>query len=74
MSGRPGLVSVSTSSLERIRDGLHTKRLAAPITRARLIAFGIKEQIPSLVSVFEGHSRLACLSIVDTALAERANA
>jgi hypothetical protein len=67
-----GLADVSDTALERLRLGLETGRLRAPLTRASLIAYGVKGQLDALVATLEGHSRDACLSIVTAVLAERA--
>jgi hypothetical protein len=66
-----GLADVSDTALERLRIGLKTGRLRAPLTRATLIAYGLTGQLDALVGVLEGHSRDACLSIVNSVLAER---
>ncbi|PRP97856.1 Cardiolipin synthase A [Enhygromyxa salina] len=69
MSG--GLTAVSNASLERLRTGLEIGRLRAPLTRSELVAFGVREQLDALTAALGGHSREACLSIVDAVLAER---
>ena len=66
-----GLAGVSTSSLERLRAGLDSGRLRTPISLARLISFGVREQLDALSTVLGGHAREACLSILDAVLAER---
>lgn len=67
-----GLADVSTASLERIHAGLHSGQLRLPISRARLIGFGVRAQLDTLAGVLGGHPREACLAIVDAVLAERA--
>jgi hypothetical protein len=67
-----GLAAVSSASLERMREALQSRQLHAPLNRAALVAFGIKGQLDALVAALEGHSRAACLSILDAVLAERA--
>lgn len=66
-----GVVDVSSSSLERIRDALHAGSLRAPLSRSSLVAFGVRGQLDALVMALEGHSKEACLSILDAVLAER---
>jgi len=66
-----GLAEVSTSSLERLREGLRSGTLRAPLTRASLIAFGVKGQLDALVSNLGGHAQSACVSAIDCVLAER---
>lgn len=66
-----GLAGVSTTSLERLRGGLTSGRLRAPLSRANLITFGIREQLDPLAAALGGHAREACLSILDAVLAER---
>lgn len=67
-----GLSLVSTSSLERLRTALRENRLRTPLGRTDLVAFGVKGQLDALVSMLEGHSREACLSVLESVLAERA--
>lgn len=66
-----GLAGVSTTSLERLRDALGSGRLRGPLSRAKLIAFGIREQLDALTAALEGHSVEACRSILEAVLAER---
>ncbi|MBZ5709395.1 DISARM system phospholipase D-like protein DrmC [Nannocystis pusilla] len=70
MSG--GLAGVSTTSLERLRAGLASGRLKAPLSQARLIAFGFRAQLDVLATALAGHSREACLAVIEAVLAERA--
>lgn len=70
--GRSNLTEVSTSALERLRDALASEQLATPLTRSSLIGFGIKHHLDALVAALSGHARVACLAILDVALAERA--
>jgi phosphatidylserine/phosphatidylglycerophosphate/cardiolipin synthase-like enzyme len=65
------LSTVSTATIERVRDGLHAGSLNAPLYRSSLIAFGVSAQLDALVRALEGHSRPACLSILESVLAER---
>lgn len=65
------LADVSDSTLDRLRQGLAKGALRAPLTRSDLIAFGITHQLDALVGSLEGHSRAACLSLLDAMLAER---
>lgn len=67
-----GLATVSTTSLERIHAGLQSGQLRAPISRARLIGFGVREQLDALANTLGGHPREPSLAIVTAVLAERA--
>lgn len=69
---RSSLAGVSTSALERLRAAIDGRSLDTPLTRASLVGFGIRNQLDALSAALSGHSRLACLAILDVALAERA--
>ncbi len=71
---RSSLADVSTSALQRLRDAIASHALSAPLTRSSLVSFGIRNQLDALEAALSGHSRLACLAIIDVALAERAGA
>jgi len=43
----------------------------APISRSKLIAYGLREQLDPLVSTLAGFSTQACISLLDAVLAER---
>jgi hypothetical protein len=60
---KSSLAEVSTSALERIREAIANLSLGTPLTRAGLVSFS---------AALSGHSRQACLAILDVALAERA--
>ena len=66
------LVEVSDSALERLRQGLASGTLRAPLARTDLVAFGINHQLDALVGALAGHSRAACLALLDAVIAERA--
>lgn len=68
----PTIADVSTSSLERIVQGLNSGQLKAPVSRNVLIAFGVQGQLDVLTAVLSGHSKPACLAIVQSVLCERA--
>ena len=68
---RASFAEVSSSALERLRDAIATRALETPITRSSLVAFGVRNQIDALAAALSGHSRLACLAILDVALIER---
>jgi phosphatidylserine/phosphatidylglycerophosphate/cardiolipin synthase-like enzyme len=68
------LSEVSTTTLERLRDALARHQISTPLTRAGLLAFGIKHQLDALSGALSGHSTLACLSVLEVALAERRRA
>lgn len=72
MAERADLGAVSSSSLERLREQLAEERLRPPITRAKLAAAGLKHQLDALTQALAGHTRLACVTILDVALSERA--
>jgi len=65
------LAEVSTSSLERLVGGLKSGRLPTPVSRDRLIAFGITGQLDAVSAVLSGHSKLACIALLQSVLAER---
>lgn len=69
--GRSSLSPVSTSVLERLRAAIDAGSLETPITRTSLIAFGVRHQLDSISDALSGHSRAACLTILDVALSER---
>lgn len=65
------LAEVSTSSLERLVGGLQSGRLATPVSRDRLISFGVTRQLEAISAVLSGHSKLACVALLQSVLAER---
>jgi len=65
------LADVSDSTLSRLRRGLESGGLRAPLTRTDLIAFGITHQIEALVGSLEGHSGAACLALLNAVISER---
>lgn len=69
---KSSLAEVSTSALERIRDAVASNSLGTPLTRAGLVSFGIRHQLDALSVALSGHSRQACLAILDVTLSERA--
>lgn len=77
MSGagaHPCLADVSTSSLERLVNGLQSGHLRAPLSRNSLIAYGVTGQLDALSAVLAGHSKPACLAILNAVLGERRRA
>lgn len=68
---RVSLAHVSTSAIERLRDAIAIGRLATPVTRTDLVSFGFRNQLDAVDDALTGHSKLACLAILDVALAER---
>jgi len=66
-----GLTAVSKSTIERLHAALESGRLRGPITRSKLIAYGVREQLDALVSTLAGYSTQACLSLLGAVLAER---
>lgn len=71
MSESADLSAVATSTLERLRDAIAGKRIELPITRSSLLAYGVRNQLDALEAALGGHSALACLSVLEVALAER---
>ncbi|MCG8556469.1 MAG: DISARM system phospholipase D-like protein DrmC [Proteobacteria bacterium] len=71
-SPRSSLADVATSALERLREAIGSETLKTPLTRSSLVSFGIRHQLDALAAALSGHSRPACLSILDVTLAERA--
>lgn len=67
-----GLADVPDSTLERLRDAILSNQLRTPLTRSDLIAFGVRNQLEATAFALEGHSRAACLAIIEAVLAERA--
>ena len=57
------LAEVSTSSLERVLGGLQSGLLAAPVSRDRLMSFGVTRQLDAIAAVLSGHSRPACIAL-----------
>jgi phosphatidylserine/phosphatidylglycerophosphate/cardiolipin synthase-like enzyme len=71
---RPDLSKVPDSTLERVREAIASNQLRAPLTRGGLLDLGIHHQLEELEGALSGHSALACLSILDVSIAERAAA
>ncbi len=71
-SAESSIADVSTASLERLVNGLETGHLKTPVSRSSLIAFGVQSQLDALAAVLSGHSKPACLAIIRSVLAERA--
>jgi phosphatidylserine/phosphatidylglycerophosphate/cardiolipin synthase-like enzyme len=75
MSERAGeqadLSDVATSTLERLREAIGTDRLEMPVTRTGLLGLGVRNQLETLEGALSGHGALACLAVLDVALAER---
>lgn len=69
---RASLAGVSTAALERLRAAIESRSLETPLTRSSLVGFGIRSQLDALAAALSGHSRLACIAILEVALAERA--
>lgn len=72
-SPRASLKSVSTKVLKDLRDALATGALKPPIDRAALVGFGVRHQLDALQLALGGHKTAACISVLDVALAERAD-
>lgn len=69
---RADLSKVPDSTLELLRNAIASNRLRMPLTRSGLLDLGIHHQLEELETALSGHSALACLSILDVAVAERA--
>jgi phosphatidylserine/phosphatidylglycerophosphate/cardiolipin synthase-like enzyme len=68
------LSSVPTAALELLRQQIKSQSLRVPLVRADLIAAGIKHHLDALETALSGHSAMACVAILDVALAERRRA
>jgi hypothetical protein len=68
---RADLSNVPDSTLELLRDAIASARLRTPLTRSGLLDLGIHNQLEELENTLAGHSTLACLSLLDVAVAER---
>src|SRR5690606_28223398 len=55
------------------RDAIESRSLETPLMRSSLVSFGVRNQLDALAGALSGHSRLACLAIIDVALTERTN-
>lgn len=71
LPNRADLSKVPDSTIERLRNALVSKRLRTPVTRAGLLDLGINHQLEELEAALSGHSVLACLTVLDVAVAER---
>src|SRR5690606_30707744 len=71
-AGRADLSEVPDSTLELLRNAIASKRLRMPLTRSGLLDLGVHHQLEELETALSGHTALACLSILDVAVAERA--
>lgn len=67
------LYLVSTRTLEKLRDDIHSERLRLPLDEVALASCGFPHQRPILLDTFSGHKRAACMAILDAALEERAH-
>lgn len=67
-----GLSEVASTTLQRLRDGLQSGQLRAPLVRSDLVAFGETAQLDALIGILGGHPRAACIALLDAVLAERA--
>lgn len=71
-SSGSSLAEVASSTLELVLGALTEYRTTTPLSRAALAAIGVKSQSDSLLAVLEGHSRNACIAMLEVSLAERA--
>lgn len=72
MSAAIDLSRVASSELRRIRDGIATGSLRAPVDRAGLVGLGVRHQLDALLAALAGHRSPAALAVLDAVLAERA--
>jgi phosphatidylserine/phosphatidylglycerophosphate/cardiolipin synthase-like enzyme len=64
------LSDVPTSTLEKLREAIASRRAPMPLTEVALLGLGIRHS--AVQAVLMGHSTEACLTILEVALAERA--
>lgn len=69
---KASLANVATATLETVLNALLAYRTTTPLSRSSLAALGVKSQSDVLLTVFEGHSRHACITVLEASLAERA--
>lgn len=65
------LAKVATSTLARLRDAVRDGTVSTPLSHAALQGHGVRNHLDALSAALGGHSRSACLSILEVALAER---
>jgi len=65
------IADVPTASLERLLTALSTGALTTPLSQSALVAFGLTAQLEVLTAVLSGHSKPACLAIIQSVLNER---
>lgn len=68
---RPSLRNVSTTVLVELHGAIAADRLPIPISRASLLACGIRHHLVDIESVFAGQTKEACLMILQVAMTER---
>ena len=69
---RSSLAEVGSAALNQLRGAIARGRITTPITDIGALAeLGLEAQARPLYVVLAGHSRLACLAILDVALEER---
>ncbi|RYZ64058.1 MAG: phospholipase, partial [Proteobacteria bacterium] len=62
---------VSTTVLERLREGIATGRLPLPLDQVSLVGFGLRHRLAELEAALGGQTSAACLAILDVTLSER---
>lgn len=70
---RAHLQDVADGVLQRLRNALARGHVALPLTRASLVAIGIRNQLDAIEATFAELDLPACLTVLDAVLAEREN-
>lgn len=73
MSPGATLSRLGTTVLRKLREEFASKAMDLPITEAKLVARGFGALAGPIHSALAGHSRNACLLVLDALLAERAS-
>ncbi len=68
---RPNLRNVTTAVLGELHSAIATARLPMPITRGGLVGLGIRQHLVDIEGVLGGHTKEACLTILEVAMTER---
>jgi phosphatidylserine/phosphatidylglycerophosphate/cardiolipin synthase-like enzyme len=71
-AAKSDLSEVPDSTLELLRQAIASRRVRMPLTRSGLLDLGVHHQLEQLEAALSGHTALACLSILDVVVAERA--
>lgn len=71
MRGEGTIADVATAGIERIQGGIVSGHLKTPLSKSSLVAFGVSNQLDVLSRLLSGHSKLACVAILQSVLDER---